>query len=70
MSDSAYADFVASARADERVVGLVLTGSRGRQVFVHPSSDWDVRLTVRDDVLGRCVKQFSTPRGSAVEVVI
>ncbi len=70
MSESAYADFVASAQADDRVVGLVLTGSRGRQVFVQPSSDWDVRLVVRDDVLDECVEQFCTARGSAVEVVV
>ncbi len=43
----AFADFdslLEAARLDGRVVGMVLTGSRGRGVFVHPASDWDVRL--------------------------
>jgi hypothetical protein len=65
-----YDELVAAARADERVVGLVLTGSRGRGVGVGPTSDWDVRLVVRDEELAACRAEYVTPRGSAVEVVV
>jgi hypothetical protein len=65
-----YSRLVETARSDERVLGLVLTGSRGRRVFVSPASDWDVRLVVRDDDLAGCVERFATPHGSLVEVAV
>jgi hypothetical protein len=37
---------------------------------VHPESDWDVRLVVRDDAKEECAARFATPRGSAVEAVL
>lgn len=61
---------VETAQSDERVLGLVLTGSRGRGVFVSPASDWDVRLVVLDDDLAGCVERFATPHGSLVEVAV
>ena len=48
---SAYAELVERARADEDVLGLILTGSRGRGFRVRPDSDWDVRLVLRDGAL-------------------
>jgi hypothetical protein len=65
-----YEALVEVARADERVFGLVLTGSRGRGVFVRPESDWDVRLVVSGAALRECEQQFETPHGSAVEVAV
>ena len=50
MTTRAYDELVASARRDENIVGLVLTGSRGRRFPVSDASDWDVRLVVNDDV--------------------
>jgi hypothetical protein len=65
-----YDELVAAARGDDRVVGLVLTGSRGRDAFVRPGSDWDVRLIARDDAGDSCRGDYETPRGSPVEVVV
>lgn len=70
MSESDYRTLVETARTDERVLGLVLTGSRGRRVFVRPGSDWDVRLIVRDDARAECEQRFLTTHGSPVEVVV
>jgi hypothetical protein len=70
MSSDDYDRLLQAAEADDRVLGLVLTGSRGRGVFVHPESDWDVRLVVRDDHLAECEARFETPHGSAVEVAV
>ena len=65
-----YPEFLDAARSDERVVGLVLTGSRGRGLFVRPDSDWDVRLVVRDENLADCEQRFSAPQGSVVDVAV
>jgi hypothetical protein len=65
-----YAALVETARLDDRIVGLVLTGSRGRGLFVRPESDWDVRLVVRDDAIDECDQQFSSPHGSLVDVAV
>jgi hypothetical protein len=65
-----YEELVEVARADERVLGLVLTGSRGRGVFVRPESDWDVRLVVSNDALRECEQRFETAHGSTVEVAV
>lgn len=65
-----YPEFVDAARSDDRVVGLVLTGSRGRGLFVRPDSDWDVRLVVRDERLAECEARYDTPHGSALDVAV
>ena len=70
MSGWDYTSLLEAARSDEQVLGLVLTGSRGRGVFVRPESDWDVRLVVRDEALAECEHRFDTPHGSLVEVVV
>ena len=46
MSDHEYLNLVETAPADERVLGLVLSGSRSFEVLATPSSDWDARLVV------------------------
>jgi hypothetical protein len=59
------------AAIDAAVVGLVLTGSRGRVgAPLHDGSDWDVRLVVRDDALAAARARYATPHGSAVETVV
>jgi hypothetical protein len=63
---SEYEELVDRARADEDVVGLILTGSRGRSFRVRPDSDHDVRLVLRDAALDT----YSTPHGSPVEVAV
>ena len=65
-----YEELVEIAQHDDRIVGLVLTGSRGREFAVGDASDWDVRLVVRDDVLDEYRERFGTPHGSTVEVVV
>jgi hypothetical protein len=65
-----YESLVQRAHADSGVVGLVLTGSRGRGFRVRPDSDWDVRLAVRDESFDDCVERYATPHGSLVEVVV
>jgi hypothetical protein len=64
MQDLSFDDLVERARADERVVGLFLGGSRGKGAYVRPDSDYDVRI-VGDDV-----NDLETPRGSKVEVAL
>ena len=65
-----YEELVEIARADDTVVGLVLTGSRGRGYAVTEDADWDVRLVARDDGAAHCRERFATPHGSRVEVVV
>lgn len=65
-----YEELVEVARADDAVVGLVLTGSRGRGYAVTEEADWDVRLVVRDAVAGDCRERYATRHGSRVEVVV
>ena len=64
MSD--YAELVERARADDDVLGLILTGSRGRGFRVRADSDHDVRLVLRDGA----PDAYSTPHGSPVEVAV
>ena len=61
-----YEELVEIARADDTVVGLVLTGSRGRGYAVTEGADWDVRLVVRDAVAGDCQERYATRHGSRV----
>jgi len=65
-----YASLVERAGADPDVVGLVLTGSRGRGFRVRPDSDFDVRLVVADEAFDDCVERYGTPHGSPVEAVV
>ena len=63
MSDVTFEEVLEGARADERVIGLFLGGSRGKDANVRPTSDYDVR------VVGDAA-DFETARGSAVEVAV
>jgi len=65
-----YDELVEIARRDDNIVGLVLTGSRGRDFAVTSESDWDIRLVVRNEVVDRYRTRLATPHGSRVEVVV
>jgi predicted nucleotidyltransferase len=69
-SAQTYDELVDIARRDDNIVGLVLTGSRGKGFAVTDDSDWDVRLVVRDEVLDEYRSRFATSHGSAVDVVV
>jgi hypothetical protein len=60
-------DWLERAREDDRIVGVVLTGSRGRGAMVHAASDWDVRVAVADGHEA-FADSLDTPHGSEVEV--
>ena len=48
MPSSALSTLLARASADDNVVGLVVHGSRARDIYVHEGSDLDVILVVRE----------------------
>lgn len=52
MTAAAWSELAAAADADPAVVGLVLTGGRGKAVSSH-LSDWDGLLVVADDAVAR-----------------
>jgi hypothetical protein len=60
-------DWLEHAREDDRIVGVVLTGSRGRNAMVHDASDWDVRVAVADGHEA-LADSLDTPHGSEIEV--
>lgn len=62
-----YDEWLDFARRDPRIVGVVVTGSRGRGALVHAASDWDLRIVVRDGE-DAFAHSLETPHGSDVEV--
>jgi predicted nucleotidyltransferase len=62
--ERAYRAFLESAAADENVVGVVLSGSRGAGVFVTDRSDFDVFVVIRQPD-----ERWAFVYGSAVEMV-
>lgn len=66
MTAAAWSQLVAAAEADPAVVGLVLTGGRGKAVSTH-RSDWDGLLVVADADLARW--RAVVPAGLDVSVV-
>lgn len=65
-----YGSVVEAAHADDRVVGLILTGSRARGPFARDDSDWDLRLVARDDSLDEAAATYATERGARIETVV
>jgi hypothetical protein len=63
MQSLKFEEVVERARADDRVVGLFLAGSRGKGANVRPDSDYDVRLVVVAPV-----PDLNRPRGERVDV--
>jgi hypothetical protein len=63
MQDLTFDELLERARADERVVGLFLGGSRGKGFDVRSASDYDVRLIVTAPV-----PELDGPRGLLVDV--
>jgi predicted nucleotidyltransferase len=70
VSEPEYQRLVDRARSDDRVLGLILTGSRARGPDARPDSDWDVRLVVRDDAHAEAEAAFATDHGAAIETVV
>jgi hypothetical protein len=62
-----YEEWLELALADERIVGVVVTGSRGRGAMVHAGSDWDLRVVVRDGEEA-FAESLGTRHGSGVGV--
>jgi hypothetical protein len=63
-------DVLSFAEEDERVVGLVLLGSRGRGIGVDDASDHDACLVLRDeDAVDEARRRFPTRHGDPVEVL-
>jgi hypothetical protein len=67
--EETYHRFVAAVEADPGVLGLVLTGSRGRGAFVRPESDWDVHVVVREGAATDAARRHGPQRGGPVESV-
>jgi hypothetical protein len=65
-----YQRLVEAAWEDERAVGLVLTGSRGRGPFARADSDWDVRLVVADEAAEESAAVYATERGGVVDAAV
>jgi len=66
-SPTALEEFLAYAAEERRILGVVLTGSRGRGALVHEQSDWDVRVLVGDEER-EFASSLDTPHGSPIEV--
>jgi hypothetical protein len=62
-----YEEWMRFARDEPRVVGLIVTGSRGRGALVHDTSDWDLRVVVQDGEEA-FADALDTPHGGDVEV--
>lgn len=71
-ADSAFEHLLAVAQADPRVVGLVLGGSRGKDVsYVTEHSDYDAYLIVDDaSALDEYAARFPTSHGDPVEAIL
>jgi predicted nucleotidyltransferase len=62
---------LAALRADPDVLGVVLVGSRAIGAPIEqPSSDWDLRVIVRDAAYAGAVARLATPHGAPVEVAV
>jgi hypothetical protein len=62
-----YEQWLEFARREERILGVVVTGSRGRGALVHDASDWDLRVVVSDGQEA-FADTLHTQHGSEVEV--
>jgi hypothetical protein len=56
-------DLLARAREDENVVGVIHSGSRGRDTYVTEASDWDAFVVVREER-----SEYEGKRGSGLEL--
>lgn len=56
-------DLLERARADENVIGVIPSGSRGRDMYVTEASDWDAFVVVRENR-----GDYETDHGPGVEV--
>ena len=56
-------ELLARARADENVIGVIQSGSRGRDAYVTDESDWDAFVIVREER-----GEYERERGSGLEL--
>lgn len=71
-ADAEFARILEVARADERVVGLLLGGSRGKDpAYVTERSDYDVYVIVADEATrDEHGHRFPSAHGDPVEVIV
>lgn len=71
-ADAEFGRVLEAARADERVVGLLLAGSRGKDpAYVTERSDYDVYVIVADDATrDEYGRSFPSAHGDPVEVIV
>jgi len=71
-ADAEFARILEAARADKRVVGLLLGGSRGKDpAYVTERSDYDVYVIVADDAArDEYGRRFPSAHGDPVEVIV
>lgn len=71
-ADVEFARVLEAARADERVIGLLLGGSRGKDpAYVTERSDYDVYLIVADEATrDEYLRRFPSAHGDPVEVIV
>lgn len=56
-------ELLARARADENVIGVIHSGSRGRGAYVTDESDWDAFVVVREER-----GEYEAARGTGLEL--
>jgi hypothetical protein len=70
-AEEPYAELVADTTSDEKVVGLVLGGSRGKRALVTPGSDYDAYVIVSDETAAASWRErLPTRRGGRVEATV
>lgn len=60
LAAESYRALLASARADPKILGVVLSGSRGAGRG-NPDSDFDVQLVVQDSAVSTYTRRFARP---------
>jgi predicted nucleotidyltransferase len=64
-----FEELLATARVDPNILGVLLTGGRGKDLaFVREGSDYDVLLVVREGTLPEYEERFPLRHGDALEV--
>ncbi len=66
--EARFEELLATARADESILGVILYGSRAAGMFVREDSDWDVWLIIRVGAFAEYEARYDTPHGEILEV--
>jgi hypothetical protein len=71
VAEMQFAALLDHARDDPNIVGLLLTGSRGKGGYVTPESDFDAYVILREaEVLDEYAEQFPSVHGDPVEYIL